>query len=264
MIVSVVASLIAVMAPPARAASAVEAYAVPGSRTFELSGLGYGHGIGMSQFGAEGMGRLGKSYREIVKFYYPGTNLTEVGAGRQITVGLSDVVRSTPQGSAVVIKDRKGLSLRYQGRSIGLPGQVGGRSVDSFRVVRGSGGLAVWAVSPAKTVKVKGGMNRSVRWRTNADVGDSRIAVQSESGRTRVYRGWLDVKLGSSSVLPINRLLLEHYLRSVVSSEVPSSWTDAALRAQAVAARSYALVAQLNARADDRAYDICDTTNCQV
>ncbi|MCZ3385951.1 MAG: SpoIID/LytB domain-containing protein [Actinomycetia bacterium] len=261
---AIIAGVIAVMAPPVRAASAVEAYAVPGSRTFELSGLGYGHGIGMSQFGAEGMGRLGKSYREIVKFYYPGTNLTEVGAGRQITVGLSDVVRSTQQGSAVVIKDRRGLSLRYQGSSVGLPGQVGGRSVDSFRVVRGSGGLAVWAVSPAKTVKVKGGMNRSVRWQTSADVSESRIAVQSESGRTRVYRGWFDVKLGSSSVLPVNRLLLEDYLRSVVSSEVPSSWTDAALRAQAVAARSYALVAQLNARAAHRAYDICDTTNCQV
>ena len=50
----------------------------------------------------------------------------------------------------------------------------------------------------------------------------------------------------------------------MVSSEVPSSWTDAALRAQAVAARSYALLAQENARAANRAYDICDTTYCQV
>ncbi len=265
LVTALIAGVLALVAPlPARAASAVETYQVPGSRTFQLSGLGYGHGIGMSQFGAEGMGRLGKGYREIVKFYYPGSNIAEVTAARQITVGLSGVVRSTPQGSGVVVPARKGLSLRYKGHPVSLPGRVGGKPVDAFRVVEGSGGLAIWASSSAKSVKVKGGMSGSVSWRTNAAVDKSRVAVQSSSGNTRVYRGFLEVAAGSSSVLAINRVLLEQYLRSVVSSEVPSSWTDAALRAQAVAARSYALLAQVNARAANRAYDICDTTYCQV
>ena len=125
-------------------------------------------------------------------------------------------------------------------------------------------GLVVWAVSSAKVIKVKGGMSGSVRWQTSSAVGRSRVAVESADGNTRTYRGYLEIARGSSSVLAMNRLLLEHYLRSVVSSEVPSSWTGAALRAQAVAARSYALLAQLNARAAHRAYDICDTTSCQV
>lgn len=261
---ALVAGVLALVASPARAANAVETYAVPSSRTFQLSGLGYGHGIGMSQFGAEGMGRLGKNYREILKFYYPGTSVAQVGAGRQITVGLSGVVRGTPQGTGVVVPARKGLSLIYKGAQVALPSRVGGKPVDNFRVVKGSGGLAVWAVSSAKSAKVKGGMSGSVSWRTNAAVDKSRIAVQSASGSTRVYRGFLEVAAGSSSVLAINRVLLEHYLRSVVSSEVPSSWTDAALKAQAVAARSYAMLAQVNARAAHRAYDICDTTYCQV
>lgn len=255
---------LAVVSGTASAASAVEAYPVPGSGTFQLSGLGYGHGIGMSQFGAEGMGRLGKTYREIVRFYYPGTHLADVAAKRQITVGLSGIVRSTPQGSGVVVPARSDLALSHKGDPVALPRTVGGKPVSAFRVVRGSGGLAVWAVSPATATKVKGGMNGTVRWRTAAAVDRSRIAVLSASGTTRVYRGFLEVAPGSTSVLAVNRLLLEHYLRSVVSSEVPSSWTDAALRAQAVAARSYALLAQVNSRAANRAYDICDTTSCQV
>ena len=61
-------------ASAAHAGGATETYAVPGSRTLKISGLGFGHGIGMSQFGAEGMGELGKSYRQIMKFYFPGTS----------------------------------------------------------------------------------------------------------------------------------------------------------------------------------------------
>lgn len=263
-VLALVGAALIIVAEPARAANSVESYAVPKSGTFQLSGLGYGHGIGMSQFGAEGMGRLGKSYRQIVKFYFPGSNFATTSADHQITVGLSEIVRSTPQGPGVVVPAHRGLSLHYQGRSINLPGKVGGKPVDNFRVVRGSGGLAVWAVSPAKAAKVNGGMRGSVRWLSAPAVAKSRVPVQSSSGSTRVYRGYLDVVLGSSSVLAVNRLLLEHYLRSVVSSEVPGSWTDAALRAQAVAARSYALLAQSSAHAAHRAYDICDSTYCQV
>ncbi|HVQ17688.1 MAG TPA: SpoIID/LytB domain-containing protein, partial [Actinomycetes bacterium] len=227
------------------------------------SGLGFGHGIGMSQFGAEGMGRLGKSYRQIVKFYFPGTNFAKAKSSRQITVGLSGVVRSTPQGNAVVVVDRPGLVASNRGNKIALPGHVGGARVTSFRVVRGSGGLAVYAVSSSKVLKVKSGLGGAVTWRTNGAVRDSKVAVGTAAGSNRLYRGFLEVKKGSSSVLAISRVLLEDYLRSVVSHEVPSSWTAAALRAQAVAARSYALVSQVNARAAHRPYDICDSTYCQ-
>lgn len=259
-----VAATLVMVGAPARAGSAAESYSVPGSRTFQLSGLGYGHGIGMSQFGAEGMGRLGKSYRQILNFYYQGTSFAEVRAGRQIKVALSDVVRSTPQGAGVVVPARKGLALSHRGAPVALPRQAGGEPVNAFRVVRGGGGLAVWASSSAKAIKVAGRMRGSVTWQDAGSVGKSRVVVQSASGNKRIYRGVLEVTAGSSSVLVVNRLLLEQYLRSVVSSEVPSSWTPSALRAQAVAARSYALLAQINARAANRAYDICDTTYCQV
>jgi stage II sporulation protein D len=40
-----------------------------------LSGRGYGHGVGMCQFGANGMARAGREFREILARYYPGTEL---------------------------------------------------------------------------------------------------------------------------------------------------------------------------------------------
>ena len=253
--VAVVAGLVVTLAPalavltagPVQAGKATESYPVPGTRTFKLSGLGFGHGIGMSQFGAEGMGQLGKTYRQIMKFYFPGTNFATVSGSREITVGLSGVVRSTPQGSAVVVIDRPGLAASNRGDAINLPRRVGGKSVNSYRVVRRSEGLALYAVS----------------WRTSGPLSDSRVAVATANGGSRLYRGHLEVKKGSS-VIAISRVLLQDYLRSVVSHEVPSSWTSAALRAQAVAARSYALTSQANARAANRPYDICDSTYCQA
>jgi SpoIID/LytB domain protein len=253
-----------IAAPRAHASTVNETYAVPDSGTFHLSGLGYGHGIGMSQFGAQGMGLLGKTYRQIMKFYFPGTSFAQTKPSRQITVGLSGIVRSTPQGSGVVVFDRSGLVASNRGNALDLPNRAGGASVDSFRVVRGGDGLAVYAVSNAKTVKVKGGLSGGVTWRTSGSVSDSRVSVSTTTGSKRLYRGFLQVKKSSSSVLAISQLRLEDYLRSVVSHEVPSSWTSAALRAQAVAARSYALTSQVSARAANRPYDICDNANCQA
>jgi SpoIID/LytB domain protein len=251
-------------ASPAQAGGATEAYAVPSSRTLKVSGLGYGHGIGMSQFGAEGMGELGKSYRQIMKFYFPGTSFAQTKPTHEITVGLSGVVRSTPQGSAVVVNARSGLQANNRGSAIDLPRRAGGKDVTSYRVVRGGNGLSLYAVSTAKAVKVKGGLSGAVTWQTDPGILDSKVAVSTSSDGKRLYRGYLEVKKGSSSVLAISRLRLEDYLRSVVSHEVPSSWTAAALRAQAVAARSYALMSQATARATHRSYDICDTTYCQA
>lgn len=263
-VATLVGGLLSLIPTPAQAGRAVDAYSRPSSGVFRLDGLGYGHGIGMSQFGAEGMGQLGKGYRQIVKFYYPGTRLAKVSADRQIKVGLSGILRSTPQGAGVVVPARADLILSHKGSRVSLPARAGGRSVSEFRVVRGRAGLAVWAVSSTKAVKVAGGLAGSVSWRTSEAIAKSKVGVQASTGNKRTYRGFVDVVAGSSSVYVVNRLLLEDYLRSVVSSEVPSSWTGAALRAQAVAARSYALLAQVNARAANRVYDICDTTSCQV
>ncbi len=111
------------------------------------------------------------------------------------------------------------------------------------------------------------------RWRTiqlQAHAGNIRIhglGVELEelriTPRTReaviyaagkLYRGTLAVKWGAGGLMVINTLDLEAYLYGVVPKETPSQWEMAALRAQAIVARTYALYKR--ARHANRDYDV--------
>ena len=74
------------------------------------------------------------------------------------------------------------------------------------------------------------------------------------------YRGVLRVTFQESGYSVINELPLPDYLASVVGAEMPASWDLDALKAQAVAARTYAL----RNRTPDGPFDICDNQNCQA
>ncbi len=76
----------------------------------------------------------------------------------------------------------------------------------------------------------------------------------------RRYRGQLQILPIDSGLRVINHLHLEQYLASVVGSEMPASWPQAALRAQAVAARTYAL----RQRKPRALFDVTATTASQV
>ncbi len=76
----------------------------------------------------------------------------------------------------------------------------------------------------------------------------------------RGYRGRLQVLVGGSGLRAINHVGLESYLPSVVGSEMPASWPQAALRAQAVAARTYAL----RQRKPAQPFDLSATVTSQV
>lgn len=87
---------------------------------------------------------------------------------------------------------------------------------------------------------------------------DGAIAVNN-----KFYRGWLLIKWNTAEGLQVVNLLnLEQYLYSIVPSEMPSAWHMEALKAQAVAARSYAM-ARMNSHRSD-GYDVCTGTHCQV
>ncbi|MEM6451652.1 MAG: SpoIID/LytB domain-containing protein [Cyanobacteria bacterium P01_D01_bin.105] len=76
------------------------------------------------------------------------------------------------------------------------------------------------------------------------------------------YRGKVQVTLEDGELTAINHVELEDYLYSVVGSEMPTSWPQAALQSQAVAARSYALFKR--SRSTKPLYDVDATTNYQV
>ncbi|MEO0867005.1 MAG: SpoIID/LytB domain-containing protein [Cyanobacteria bacterium J06642_11] len=78
----------------------------------------------------------------------------------------------------------------------------------------------------------------------------------------RWYRGRLLLLWQNGGVMAVNHVLLREYLYSVVGAEMSASWTIEALKAQAVAARSYAIVHTV--RHQRRTYDLDDTQRYQA
>ena len=76
------------------------------------------------------------------------------------------------------------------------------------------------------------------------------------------YRGHFQVRVEGGVVKVVNELPVEDYVRGI--REVPPSWPIEAQRAQAIAARSYALHQATRARAEGRRSDLCATAACQV
>jgi stage II sporulation protein D len=238
-------------AAPSTASRKAEVYAVSGPSTITLTGHGYGHGRGMSQYGAEGAARQGIPWQQIIEFYYPGTSWGEQ-RGR-ISVWLTgdttdDVVVAAQKGLTVTrLAPRKSWTLPANGaRQWRVNGLAGGRSQVQF--AKGSG----W-----RTWKV-------FRGDAQFSAARKRLTLVTPSG-SRTYRGVLrsaSPTPGSAARDTVNVLSMESYLRGVVPLEIPASWSPDAVRAQAVAARTYAAAERSHPNA--RHYQICDTTQCQV
>ena len=238
-------------AAPSTASRKAEVYAVSGPSTITLTGHGYGHGRGMSQYGAEGAARQGIPWQQIIEFYYPGTSWGEQ-RGR-ISVWLTgdttdDVVVAAQKGLTVTrLAPRKSWTLPANGaRQWRVNGLAGGRSQVQF--AKGSG----W-----RTWKV-------FRGDAQFSAARKRLTLVTPAG-SRTYRGVLrsaSPTPGSAARDTVNVLSMESYLRGVVPLEIPASWSPDAVRAQAVAARTYAAAERSHPNA--RHYQICDTTQCQV
>jgi stage II sporulation protein D len=100
--------------------------------------------------------------------------------------------------------------------------------------------------------------NRTVTTRTTTTTTFLQLA--SKAGSSNVYRGALRVQLGTKANV-VNHVALDDYLRGVVPAEMPAGWPFEALKAQAVAARSYA-VAHLHPSTGT--FDLYDDTRSQV
>lgn len=175
-----------------------------------VKGGGWGHGLGMSQYGAYGQAREGRGYRKILRHYYRETKLGEAGGAVRVLLQAS-VGSSTFSGAHRVgsksVRPGKTYVVTRSGGSIVV------RSMRGKRVVRTSGVLRVLGPGGLVTLPAKG-----------------------------TYRDVIEYRPGAfGGVTAVNKVQLEHYIRGVVPNESPASWPLEALKAQAVAARSYAL-----------------------
>ncbi len=101
-----------------------------------------------------------------------------------------------------------------------------------------------------------------------AFTGDDNAAFKGESGTfinvgSRNYRGYIEVYPNSLNKFTlVNVVDMEEYLYSVVPSEMPASWDSEALKAQSVAARTYA--SKQKSKHLSQGYNLCDNTDCQM
>ena len=234
---------------PAQADSAVSAR----SAKFTIHGAGWGHGWGMSQYGAYGAARKGLSWKRILAFYYRGTQLSTMPSGTKIKVWITadndSSLRVLP-ASGLTVRDSTGHAT-YCRRDRTTPR---GESVGSGSGYR----LAYRTRSGSYLTKSTGLTTGTWSFSTPSKI----VKVVLPSGSVRSYRGTLALIKSGSGGRTINTVLLEDYVRGVVPAEMPTSWAADAVRAQAVAARSYAV--RLRDVGRYSGYDICDTTACQV
>ena len=238
---------------PTTAAGGTERLHVPNHAVLTVEGRGYGHGHGLSQYGAEGAARQGKTARQIVRFYYPHTT-----QGTATDVVRVLITADTDDNTTVL--DRRGLEVhRLGGSTTVLPTHGPAGKATRWRLSADTGG--------ATKVSYRTGTWHV--WKRLAGDAEFRAAkpLTLVVGSHRVtYRGSLQSRRPAGAPaqhrVTVNRLPLDAYVQAVVPNEMPALWHEAALRAQAIAARTYAAY-EVN-HSTNPVWQLCDTSSCQV
>jgi stage II sporulation protein D len=234
-------------------AAVADTAVAPTSGSFTIRGSGYGHGHGMSQYGAYGAARKGLTWKQILAFYYPKTDLTPMPSGTRIKVWLT-----ADRDDDLRVKPAAGLKISdASGHSHVLPT---GSDYTAWRITRSGSGYRLSHRTSTGAFKTQSTELSSSTWSFSSSA--KVLALVLPGGSTKQYRGSLGLVKRGSGGRTVNTVLLEDYVRAVVPVEMPTSWLADAVRVQAVAARSYAV--RLRDYDDYAGYDICDTTACQV
>jgi stage II sporulation protein D len=198
------------------AAQAAPLTAAPAPSTaFVVTGGGWGHGVGMSQWGAYGQAKAGRDYRQILGHYYRGTELGSAPAALLdkvrvlVSLGVRSATVTAP--AAIVVIDGNGERHRLGG------------SVEVGATLELPIGKADEPVAVAEPLTLR-------------PTGGAQLAFGGKS-----YRGALQLSKAGGKLQVVNIVGLEAYLLGVVSGEMPKDWPLEALKAQAVAARTYAV-----------------------
>jgi stage II sporulation protein D len=206
------------------------------SSRFTIRGAGFGHGVGMSQYGAYGFAQNGSGYRAILGHYYTGTAIGSLDPSRRVRVLLQSTGTASFSGATRAGRRRLSARKTYYVRRRGASVQL----LSSRRKRMGT--------YPLLHVTRKGGA----------------VTLRGRAANGRVsgaYRGALDFRAGTfSGVDAVNSLPLDSYLQGVVPDESPPSWPIEALKAQAVAARTYAVATMKPAAT----FDLYPDTRSQV
>lgn len=215
---------------------------------FTLTGAGFGHGVGMSQWGAYAMAKEGRDATSIVTHYYTGTTVQPVQDDMDVRINLQYQVASAQVRGEAIDAGGGTIEVTVADRVV-----VAGPA-DSFRFVTRGASVGVEQQTGGQTVDLGTAPSVTVRWGGTRNPGGAGgtatllnvIGPRGSFGTAghRYRYGHVDinpVSTSSGTRLNVVNVLRVHeeYLYGV--SEVSNSWPEAALQAQVLAARSYAL-----------------------
>ncbi|HJR46479.1 MAG TPA: SpoIID/LytB domain-containing protein [Actinomycetota bacterium] len=212
------------------------------ARTVTITGGGWGHGMGMSQYGAYGRAKRGDAPQAILEHYYSGSQVTTTKMPSRIRVGLLEYRSSISASSSAYRSDGGRIIFKVQGTK--------------GRIARGNAG-ANWRVEPSSTGGLRlyknGNRVRKDGRTVFGDPAHPLVALFERYGSLiRISEKGISYAHGRMEfgTFATNRCNPGHCLRLVLSlpmqkylyglGEVPFSWPGAALRSQVIAARTYA------------------------
>lgn len=214
------------------------------SSSVTVTGSGFGHGVGLSQYGAYGMAKTGASARQILAHYFPTATLTAADDQEPVLVNVVEKGRSvtftpltrdggtghrlrvgTAEGAVAVVAVGQRVVVTPEGARLRIV--AAGRTLLASRAtLTWSGTPALRGPATAASMEAVTSGSSSVKRRS---YGFGRIALTPVSGAVRAV-----------AVLDLHA----QYLRGL--AEMPALWPEAALRAQVVLARSYAMASMAN------------------
>jgi SpoIID/LytB domain protein len=224
--------LLALALAAAAIGAAALAPAANAAVSWVVHGRGFGHGVGMSAYGAYGFAKHGKNYRFILGHYYRGTTLGNLTGTRVVRVLLD------------VSPGDVGFSGATSGCGIALDPA---RSYQAHR----SGAAVVLRSSGGKRLAACGRRLRAAGPGTIEIAGFGRFRGALETVPTESDAGSLNI---------VNALALEQYVKGVMPNEVPPSWPVEELKAQSVAVRSIAITGDVGGNG----FDLYSDTRSQV
>lgn len=222
-----------------------------------IYGGGFGHGAGMPQFAAASLAKDGESYKNILNRYYANIDIVNmkkiIGKETDIKVGITSSASGNLEHSSLSIVSSGKLEITNKDIDLKL------KENSKVKIVNKSGSIEI-SLDNGKKYKTKSALNFYAK-------GYYLTLNPVRKGHTSSpkYRGTLTIfPSGNRNLRVINTVDIEKYLLQVVPSEMPMSFGLEALKAQAVAARTYAISDILKEKYKKDGFHIKDTVESQV
>lgn len=201
---------------------------------FSFRGSGYGHGVGMSQIGARAMALAGQTPLSILQYYYAGVEIESLPDTQTIRVNIGHLLKNiklspTSSNSTLSVSttnDKEMAQIQFK---------------SSFTFAISGSQIFLTSVTGKKSQVLTRNREFTVRWSGES----STVSVTDSKGTVKYRYGQIQLKSvrtkdGKYFIEATNSLRLhDEYLYGI--GEVPSSWPAAALQAQVIASRTYAL-----------------------